>query len=135
MTLSDPYHAETEGFIVRVRTRYLPERSNPDARRWAWAYQIEILNASAFTATLRSRRWEITDARGHIEIIEGEGVVGDQPRLEPGDGYSYVSGCPLPTPSGAMVGHYVMEAEDGRRFEIAIPPFSLDVPGESRVVN
>lgn len=135
MNTEPTYQAETRGFIVRVRPEYLPERSDPDARRWVWAYRIEVVNASTITATLRTRRWEITDALGQLEIVEGEGVVGEQPTLHPGEAFSYVSGCPLTTPSGAMVGRYQMEAEDGERFEIDIPAFSLDVPGARRTMN
>jgi ApaG protein len=130
-----PYEAETHGFIVRVRPHYLPERSDPEEHRWVWAYRIEIVNASGVTAQLVSRRWEITDALGQVEIVDGEGVVGEQPRLEPGDAYSYVSGCPLTTPSGSMVGIYRMAPDVGEPFEIAVPAFSLDLPDARRVVN
>jgi ApaG protein len=130
-----PYEAVTHGFIVRVRPQYLPERSDPDERRWVWAYRIEIINASGAAAQLVSRRWEITDALGQVEIIDGEGVVGEQPRLEPGDAYSYASGCPLTTSSGSMVGVYRMLPDSGEAFEIEIPAFSLDLPDERRVVN
>jgi ApaG protein len=130
-----PYEAETEGFIVRVRPRYLPEQSDPDARRWVWAYAVEIVNASSRTAQLISRRWTITDALGQVETVEGPGVVGEQPTLNPGDAYAYGSGCPLATPSGSMVGSYNMVDDAGARFDIAIPAFSLDVPGARRVMN
>jgi len=130
-----PYEAETDGFIVRVRPQYLPERSDPQERRWVWAYHIEIVNASLETAQLMARAWTITDAAGHVETVAGPGVVGEQPVLKPGDAYTYSSGCPLGTPSGAMVGLYVMQGEARGRFEIAIPAFSLDVPGLRRVMN
>ena len=131
----EPYQAETEGFIVRVRPRYLPEQSDPDARRWVWAYAIEIINASTRTAQLVSRKWIITDALGQVETVEGPGVVGEQPTLNPGDAYAYGSGCPLTTPTGSMVGSYNMVDDAGARFDIAIPAFSLDVPGARRVMN
>lgn len=130
-----PYEAETRGIIVRVRPQYLPEQSEPAARRWVWAYAIEIVNASAETVQLISRHWTITDALGHVEEVRGPGVVGEQPTLRPGEAFSYASGCPLPTPSGSMVGTYRMVGDDGERFDIAIPAFSLDLPGERRVVN
>jgi ApaG protein len=133
--MSDAYEAETAGFIVRVRPEYLADQSDPGARRWLWAYHIEIVNASAATAQLLARAWTITDANGHVETVAGPGVVGDQPTLKPGEVYAYASGCPLTTPSGSMVGHYVMQGEAGGRFEIAIPAFSLDVPGARRTVN
>jgi ApaG protein len=130
-----PYTAETTGFIVRVRPHYLADQSDPDERRWLWAYQVEIVNASAGEAQLVARAWTITDANGKVETVAGPGVVGEQPALKPGDAYSYTSGCPLTTPSGSMVGVFIMVGTDGERFEIAIPAFSLDVPGARRVVN
>jgi ApaG protein len=130
-----PYEAETDGFIVRVRPQYLPEQSDPEERRWVWAYHVEIVNASPETARLVARAWTITDATGHVETVAGPGVVGQQPVLRPGDAYAYSSGCPLTTPSGAMVGLYVMEGAARGRFDIAIPAFSLDLPGLRRVVN
>ncbi len=130
-----PYEAQTRGFLVRVRPQYLPDQSEPGERRWVWAYHIEIVNASSGTAQLVARAWTITDAAGHVETVAGPGVVGDQPTLKPGEAYAYTSGCPLPTSSGAMVGLYVMVGDDGERFEIAIPAFSLDVPDVRRTVN
>jgi len=130
-----PYEAETRGIIVRVRPQYLPEQSEPEARRWVWAYAIEIVNASAETVQLISRHWIITDALGHMEEVRGPGVVGEQPTLRPGEAFTYASGCPLTTPSGSMVGTYRMVGDGGERFDIAIPAFSLDLPGARRVVN
>ena len=130
-----PYEAETRGLIVRVRPTYLPEQSNPDERKWVWAYAIEIVNASTETVQLISRHWIITDAQGRTEEVDGPGVVGEQPTLRPGDAYSYASGCPLTTPSGSMVGCYRVITDLGQNFEIAIPHFSLDLPDARRVVN
>jgi ApaG protein len=132
--IEKPYEAVTRGVIVRVRPKYLPEQSDPAARRWVWAYQIEIVNASTQTVTLQSRRWLITDGRGRVEGVEGPGVVGKQPTLTPGEAFSYVSGCPLATSSGSMVGTYRMTLPHGEAFDVAIPAFSLDVP-EPRTVN
>jgi ApaG protein len=87
-----PYTAETTGFIVRVRPHYLADQSDPDERRWLWAYQVEIVNASAGEAQLVARAWTITDANGKVETVAGPGVVGEQPTLNPGDAYSYTSG-------------------------------------------
>ena len=129
-----PYQAETAGVIVRVRPRYLPEQSSPDDRRWIWAYQVEIVNASDMTLTLIDRHWIITDMSGRVEEIRGEGVVGEQPTLEPGAAYVYASACPLTTPGGVMAGSYGMVRIDGTRIEVAIPPFSLDLP-EKRTLN
>jgi ApaG protein len=129
------YEAETAGIRVRVQPSYLAGQSDPEAGRWVWAYQVEIINLSAGPVQLVARRWEITDARGHVEEVRGPGVVGEQPTIQPGDSYSYASGCPLGTPSGGMVGGYSMIDDRGRMFEVAIPAFSLDVPGERRVLN
>jgi ApaG protein len=130
-----PYEAETRGVIVRVRPQYLPEQSDPEARRWVWAYHIEVVNASAGTVQLISRHWIITDAWGRIEEVEGPGVLGEQPTLRPGESYAYASGCPLPTSSGSMVGSYRMISDSGEPFDVAVPHFSLDLPGAGRVVN
>jgi ApaG protein len=132
---SRAYEAETEGIVVRVRPSFLAGQSDPGAGRWVWAYQVEIVNLSGLPVQLMARRWVITDARGHVEEVRGPGVVGEQPTIKPGESYSYASGCPLGTPSGSMVGGYYMTDTDGRSFEAAIPAFSLDVPGERRVLN
>ncbi|MBA4803571.1 MAG: Co2+/Mg2+ efflux protein ApaG [Brevundimonas sp.] len=132
---SRAYEAETEGILVRVRPSYLAGQSDPDAGRWVWAYQVEIVNLGVGPVQLVARHWTITDARGQVEEVRGPGVVGEQPTIQPGDSYSYASGCPLRTPSGAMVGSYRMVDDRGRMFEVAIPAFSLDVPGERRVLN
>jgi ApaG protein len=129
------YEAETDGIVVRVRPSYLAGQSDPAGGRWVWAYHVEIVNLGAVPVTLKSRRWVITDALGHVEEVRGAGVVGEQPTIQPGDSYSYASGCPLGTASGSMVGGYHMTDADGRMFEVAIPAFSLDVPGERRVLN
>ena len=129
------YEAETDGIVVRVRPSYLAGQSDPDAGRWVWAYQVEIVNLSASPVQLVARRWMITDARGPTEEVRGPGVVGEKPTIQPGDSYSYASGCPLSAPSGSMVGGYSMVDDLGRMFEVAIPAFSLDVPGERRVLN
>ena len=129
------YEAETDGIVVRVRPSYLAGQSDPAAGRWVWAYQVEIVNLSWAPVQLMARRWVITDARGHTEEVRGPGVVGEQPTIQPGDSYAYASGCPLGTASGSMMGGYYMTDASGRSFEAAIPAFSLDVPGERRVLN
>ena len=129
------YEAETEGVLVRVRPSYLAGQSDPDGGRWVWAYQVEIVNLTTTTVQLMARRWVITDGQGRVEEVRGAGVVGEQPVIQPGDSYSYASGCPLGTPTGSMVGGYYMTGPSGRSFEAAIPAFSLDVPGERRVLN
>jgi ApaG protein len=129
------YTAETEGFVVRVRPSYLPEQSDPDEHRFVWGYEIEIENRGDETAQLISRQWLITDGLGRTEEVSGPGVVGEQPTIRPGESFSYMSGCPLQTSSGTMVGRYAMVADSGRRFDIEIPAFSLDLPQAWRVVT
>ncbi len=129
------YEAVTSGVSVRVRPQYLPEQSDPKQRRWVWAYHIEVENRSAVTVQLISRHWTITDATGRVEEVQGPGVVGEQPLLNPGDSFRYTSGCPLPTSSGVMVGSYCLTVAGGAAFDAQIPAFSLDLPGASRVVN
>lgn len=135
MHTEDPYQAETHGILVRVRPSFLAGQSEPEEGRWVWAYQVEIVNLTPSPVQLVARRWTITDARGHIEQVAGPGVVGEQPTIQPGASYSYASGCPLNTASGSMVGVYVMVDDLGRTFEVAIPAFSLDVPGTGRLLN
>ena len=129
------YEAETDGIVVRVRPSFLAGQSNPDAGRWVWAYQVEIVNLTGVPVQLMARHWVITDARGQVEDVRGPGVVGEQPVIAPGASYTYASGCPLTTPSGSMVGSYAMVDSEGRSFDAAIPAFSLDVPGQRRVLN
>jgi ApaG protein len=129
------YRAVTRGIEVSVEPFYLPERSDPSEGRYVWAYRITIDNQSLEPVKLVSRYWHITDASGRVEEVSGEGVVGEQPELDPGDSYQYTSGCPLSTSSGMMVGRYTMRAEDGRMFDVDIPAFSLDLPDGKRTVN
>ena len=133
--MASAYETETRGVKVRVAPSFLPEHSDPEEDRWVWAYTVEIENRGAETIQLVDRRWVITDAQGRVEEIEGPGVVGEQPVLQPGDSYQYTSGCPLTTDSGAMVGSYGMVTEAGERFEAQIPAFSLHLPGAERAVN
>ena len=126
--------AKKYSVAVTAHSTYLPDQSDPP-QRYVWAYMVEIENAGEETVQLRARRWTITDGQGRVQLVEGEGVVGEQPVILPGDAYQYTSGCPLGTPSGSMVGSYLMETEDGDEFEAAIPAFSLDMPGARRTVN
>ncbi len=127
-----PFAETTRGITVRVSVSFLPEQSEPDKGRWFWAYHIRIENEGQMAAQLMTRRWEITDGRGARSLVEGDGVVGDQPVVMPGASYDYVSGCPLTTPSGHMVGSYGMVAEDGSSFDVAIPKFLLTAPVTAR---
>lgn len=129
------YRQVTNEIAVSVEPIYLDGQSVPDEGRYVWAYRIVIENNSSSTVQLQSRYWRIVDGNGRVEEVRGPGVVGEQPILNPGDSYTYSSGCPLTTPSGTMVGRYQMRGEDGRQFEIGIPAFSLDIPGERRVLN
>lgn len=129
------YSAVTRNIEVSVEPFYLEDRSDPSENRYMWAYRITIDNQSDEPVKLLSRYWRITDGNGHVEEVRGPGVVGDQPELDPGDSYQYTSGCPLPTPSGIMVGRYTMRGAGGTLFEIDIPAFSLDMPGQTRTVN
>ena len=107
---------------------YLPEQSSPPDDRFVFAYTITIANESTFTAQLRTRHWIITDGRGGIEEVKGDGVVGEQPRLSPGQSFQYTSGCVLATPVGTMHGTYQMHRDDGTWFDAVIAPFSLVMP-------
>ncbi len=127
-----PYAQTTQGVTIRVSPQFLPDQSA--AGRWVWAYHIRIENDGDAPVQLVSRHWVITDANGHTEEVRGAGVVGEQPIIEPGRSFDYVSGCPLATPSGMMQGSYRMIGADGKAFDVAIPAFSLDSPhGRLRV--
>ncbi|KQN91218.1 Co2+/Mg2+ efflux protein ApaG [Sphingomonas sp. Leaf231] len=126
-----PDAATTETVTVRVSVSYLAEQSEPGRGRWFWAYHIRIENGGDTPVQLLTRHWIITDGRGARHTVEGEGVVGEQPVIQPGASYDYVSGCPLATPNGSMQGSYRMVAADGRTFEVAIPRFTLMAPAEA----
>jgi ApaG protein len=132
---SHAYEATTRGLLVRVRPEYLPDQSDPAEGRWVWAYQIEVENRGEETVQLLNRHWVITDGNGKVEEVRGPGVVGEQPTLKPGEAFRYASGCPLGATSGVMSGEYEMITEEGERFDIEIPPFSLDLPDTRRTVN
>lgn len=117
--------AMTDGVTVRVAVNFLPEQSRVEAGKWFWVYHIRIENGTSDTIRLLSRHWRITDGRGVVNLVDGEGVVGEQPRLVPGGSHDYVSGCPLGTPVGSMEGHYTMARDDGSQFAVAIPFFPL----------
>ena len=120
--------AITEGITVRVAVNFLPEQSRPQDGKWFWVYHIRIENASHEPMRLRTRHWRITDGRGMVNHVDGEGVVGEQPLLEPGQSHDYVSGCPLTTPFGSMEGFYTFQRPDGASCEVRIPFFPLSAP-------
>lgn len=129
------YRALTRDIEVTVEPYYLAEQSDPEDNRYVWAYRVVISNHSDITVQLMSRYWHITDETGQVDEVSGPGVIGEQPILNPGDTYEYQSGCPLDTPSGMMFGRYQMLSDDGEMFDVAIPAFSLDSPGVTRVIN
>ncbi len=114
---------------IEVQTTYLDDQSEPRERRYVFAYTITIRNEGQVAARLLTRHWIITDADGRVQEVRGEGVVGEQPHLEPGQGFRYSSGAVLETPVGVMHGSYEMLADDGERFEAPIAPFRLAKPG------
>lgn len=129
------YSETTRSIRVTVNPFYLDEQSSPTDDHYVWAYHVRIENCGEETVQLKSRHWRITDNRGHIEEVRGPGVVGEEPRLRPGEAFEYTSGTPLPTPSGIMVGSYQMETNNGERFEVKIPAFSLDSPHQMVRLN
>lgn len=121
--------AVTEGVRVSVRARYSAQNSNVPRRSWVFVYTITVRNERETAFQLLNRHWIITDAEGEVEEVQGPGVVGKQPTLQPGEAFEYTSGCPLPTPFGSMHGTYECEDNAGERFEIAIAGFALRQPG------
>ena len=124
--------AITRGIRVRVQSSYVPERSEPERGSWFFIYTVEVANLGSDTAQLVSRHWIITDADGTVREVRGPGVVGEQPKLEPGQSFTYTSACPLETPFGTMHGTYQMVTNSGERFDAEIAPFSL---GEPHAIN
>ncbi len=120
--------ATTEGVRVDVRSRYLAERSAPARGLWVHAYQVTLTNEGDRAATLRTRHWIITNSHGTEEHVRGAGVVGEQPRLEPGQSFQYTSGAPLDTAVGTMHGSYGMERDAGSTFDAVVAPFPLAEP-------
>ena len=120
--------AVTDGVTVRVAVNFLPEQSRVEAGKWFWVYHVRIENGSNQPVQLVTRHWRITDGRGMVNFVDGEGVVGEQPLLKPGQSHDYVSGCPLATHHGSMEGHFTMRRADGKLIEVAIPFFALAAP-------
>ena len=120
---------ERHRIAVDVDTHYLESQSDPGGSRYVFAYTITIKNEGQVSARLLRRHWVITDANGQVQEVRGDGVVGEQPYLEPGQGFRYTSGAVLETPVGAMEGSYEMLGEDGVTFDAPIAPFTLAMPG------
>ena len=129
------YTATTRNITVKVEPQFLSEQSDPASDQYVWLYTINIENGGTDVVQLLNRHWIITNAMGHVEEVQGPGVIGDQPVLKPGDSFQYTSGCPLRTPSGLMVGTYEMVGPGEERFDIEIPAFSLDSPHQARQLN
>lgn len=124
-----PFSETTEGVTVRASVTFLPEQSDINGSRWFWAYHIRIENHRDTAVQLLTRHWRISDARGGLHHVDGEGVIGEQPIIQPGKAHDYVSGCPLNTASGAMEGHFTMVGEEEQPvFEVRIPQFPLAEP-------
>ena len=128
MQWTDGSTAQTEGIEVRVRSIYLEQRSDPTHHHWMYAYQVTVRNVGDAPARLVSRHWIITNAHGVQDHVEGPGVVGETPRLEPGASFEYTSGCPLDTDMGTMHGTYQMVRDDGSTFDAEVAPFTLAPP-------
>lgn len=129
------FETVTDNFRVAVQSYFLDEQSEPSENQFVWAYRIKIMNEGEKTTQLLARHWVITSGNGHIQEVKGEGVIGEQPVISPGQHFVYTSGTPLSTPTGFMRGTYEMQDEDGEHFHIEIPAFSLDSPYHSTKMN
>jgi ApaG protein len=129
------YERTTHDIRVAVKAAYLDDLSDPDDSQFLWSYTVTIENKGKEPVQLLSRYWHITDGDGRVQELRGQGVVGAQPVIEPGQHFEYTSGCPLPTASGFMVGRYQMRAASGEAFEAEIPAFILESPYEQRMLH
>ena len=129
------YTKTTHSINITVNPYYLEDQSEPDDQHFVWAYQVTINNFGKESVQLKNRFWKIIDSNGIKQEVRGEGVVGEQPVLIPGDKFEYTSGTPLTTPSGFMEGYYEMETKSGTKFDVSIPLFSLDSPYTSNKLN
>ena len=125
------YEHITDGVRIRVRPKFMYDESEPARSRFMWSYTVDVENESEQTWTIVRRHWRIVDAAGRMQAVDGEGVIGQTPTLEPGERFSYTSGAPLSAPSGIMSGTYDLESDDGRVLIATIPVFSLDSPYET----
>ena len=119
---------QTYNIQIDVQTQYIAEQSDPEQERYVFSYTITIRNNGSVPAKLLTRHWIITNANGKTQEVRGEGVVGEQPHLKPGDGFRYTSGTVLETPVGSMQGSYQMVTDDGVKFDAEIAPFTLSMP-------
>ena len=130
-----PYSEITQNIRVSVYTNYLEDQSEPDKNLWLWSYHILIENYNDINVQLMNRYWKITDSTGYIQEVQGEGVIGKQPNINPNNYFEYSSGTPLRVSSGFMTGNYEMKWENNKYFKINIPTFSLDVPSSNKIIN
>jgi len=129
------YTKTTKKISITVSPYFLEDQSDPDDQHFVWAYQVTINNLSKNVVQLKNRYWKIIDSNGTKQEVKGEGVIGEQPVLNPGEKFEYTSGTPLTTPSGFMEGSYEMEIKNGSIFKALIPQFSLDSPFTSNKLN
>ena len=129
------YEETTRSIRITVKPFFLDEQSSPENDHYVFAYQVKIENQGEEIVQHRNRYWKITDGFGHQQEVRGEGVVGEQPVINPGDSYEYTSGTPLGTSSGIMVGTYEMVTSGGESFDAAVPAFSLDSPYTPKQLN
>ena len=129
------YTKTTNSINITVNPYYLEDQSEPDELHFVWAYQVTINNLGKESVKLKNRFWKIIDSNGAKQEVKGEGVVGEQPILNPGEKFEYTSGTPLSTPSGFMEGYYEMETKNGNKFSASVPLFSLDSPHTSSQIN
>jgi len=129
------FHETTSEITVSVRPEYMDDQSDPDQGHYAWAYHVRIENNGERIVQLLSRHWKIADSHGHCQEVIGDGIIGHQPTLGPGDTFEYTSGTPLAAPSGFMSGTFHMISEDGQRFNVAVPAFALDGPNRSAAIH
>ena len=134
-TVSNTYAETTRAITITVEPYYLDEQSEPSEGHFVWAYHVRIENNGGKTVKLMTRHWRITDSLGNVQEVRGDGVIGEQPVLTPGESFEYTSGTPLGTPSGIMAGSYRMETDDGKSFDVVIPAFSLDSPHQAGMIH
>lgn len=129
------YSSTTQTVEINVTPVFIEDRSSPEDNMYFWAYTVVVQNRGKTPVQLKSRFWRITDGQGRVQEVRGSGVVGEQPTIPPGASFEYTSGCPLNTPSGLMTGEYTMMGDDGKRFNVTIPLFSLDSPYADGTLN
>ena len=133
--IANMYSKTTNGVTVTVTPYFLDDQSSPNESHFVWAYQVNITNSSPASIKLSHRNWLIIDANGKVINVQGEGVVGEFPIIDPGESFEYTSGTPLKTNNGIMQGFYLVSYENGEKLKIDIPTFSLDSPYNKKKLN